>query len=141
MPRPKYTNLRNSLLRSGIAPGHVHRTLTELNDHYEDLVEAAIEDGFQPDEADARALRKLGEFEEIAEAMNDQPRLKSWAWHYPRLALLLYPLACVAALPVVPVIAGVQHAPSLVRWATCLFLGGLVTAGMFLVLQLSITLG
>ena len=56
------------------------------------------------------------------------------------LALIVYPLACFVALPAVPVIAGVQHASEVGRWLTGLLLGGLVTATMFLVLQLAITL-
>ena len=72
--------------------------------------------------------------------MRQQPGLKSWAWRYPRVAMLVYPLACVAALPAVPIIAGVRHAPHVIRWAACLFIGAFVTAAMFLLLQLSITL-
>ncbi len=141
MPRPDYRSLRRALIRSGIAPGHVHRTLTELDDHFDDLVEAALAEGCSRHEAEGRARRKLGKFDDIVVAMNEHPELKSWAWRFPRLALLVYPLACVAALPAVPVIAGVQHAPVLARWAACLLLSGLVTASMFLILVLSITLG
>jgi hypothetical protein len=72
--------------------------------------------------------------------MAARPELRSWAWQHPRLAMAVYPLACVAVLPVVPLIAGVVNAPVLARWAGCAVLSGLVTAAMLLVLQLVITL-
>ncbi len=140
MPRPGFSVLRNELLQAGIAPGHVHRSITELNEHFEDLVDAAMGDGRGRDEAERQAVERLGDLQGIATAMKQHPELRSWAWRWPRLAFFVYPLACVAALPVVPVIAGVRNAPQLARWTACLLLSGLVTAFMFLVMQLSITL-
>ena len=37
--------LRTRLLKSGITPRHVQRTVSELRDHYDDLVIAAIDSG------------------------------------------------------------------------------------------------
>jgi hypothetical protein len=56
------------------------------------------------------------------------------------LALVAYPIACIAALPAVPLIAGAAYATALARWIGCALLGGPVTASMLLVLQLVITL-
>lgn len=140
MPRPDFTVLRKNLIEAGLGPRHVHRTISELDDHFDDIVEASLEDGLSLTDAEQRAMQSLGDFNDIARAMDACPDLKSWAWHFPKLALLVYPLACVAALPAAPLIAGAQNAPQLGRWLTCLLLGGLVTASMFLVLQLSITL-
>ncbi len=141
MPRPDLSSLSRELLRSGISPRHVHRAVTELDEHFDDLVEESLNDGFDRQAAEYAALEALGSLACVARAMRDQPALKSWAWRYPQLARLVYPLACVMALPAVPVIAGVQHASLVFRWAACLLIGGFVTASMFLVLQLSITLG
>ena len=140
MPRPNFIELRNELLESGISPSHVHRAITELDEHFEDLVHAGLEDGREHSVAESIALQALGDLAEVSKAMRQRPELRSWAWRHPRLALIIYPLACVAALPAVPVIAGVQHASQIARWAICLLVGGFVTALMFLVLQLSITL-
>ena len=139
MPRPDFVELRTELLRSGISPGHVCRAITELDEHFEDLVCADIEDGCERVTAERNAMNALGDLAEVSRAMQQQPELKSWAWNYPRLARIVYPLACIAALPAVPVIAGVQNASLLARWAVCLLVGGFVTALMFLVLQLSIS--
>jgi hypothetical protein len=139
MPRPNFTGLRNELLQSGISPGHVYRAITELDEHFEDLVDAGLADGRKRLAAETHALEALGNLSEVSSAMRQQPELRSWAWRHPRLAMFVYPLACVAALPAVPVIAGVQHASQIARWTICLLIGGFVTALMFLVLQLSIS--
>lgn len=140
MSRPDFGILRRELLEAGISPRRTHRAITELNDHFDDIVDAAMADGHNRSDAELMAMEALGELSEVTAGMARQPELKSWAWHHPRLALFVYPLACLAALPAVPVIAGVQHASEIGRWLTCLALGAFVTALMFLVLQLSIIL-
>ena len=140
MSRPDFSKLRRQLIEAGISPRRTHRAIGELSDHFDDIVEASMSDGLTRADAERVAMDTLGELSAVTAAMARQPELKSWAWHHPRLALLVYPLACLAALPAVPVIAGVQHASEIGRWLTCLALGAFVTALMFLVLQLSILL-
>ena len=140
MPKPDFQTLKKQLLRAGVAPRHVRRSVAELGDHFDDLVDAALDRGMDRRSAERDALRELGDLEHIADAINARPELRCWARQYPRVAAVFYPLACVAVLPAVPVIVGVVHAPLLARWATCIFLSGLVTAAMLLVLHLSLTL-
>jgi hypothetical protein len=140
MPRPDLAQLQKDLLRAGIAPKRVARTVAELDDHFADLVAAGIEEGCDSVTAETQALQVLGDLQEVTAAMNQQPQLKGWAWRWPRLALVVYPLACVAALPAVPVHVGIENASHLARWLACFVLGAFVTALMFLILQLSITL-
>lgn len=141
MPRLDLSELQNELLRSGVAPRHVRRTVCELSDHFEDLVDNALADGIGRDAAQERALLELGNLCDVAAAIRSQPELRSWAFRLPYLALIVYPLTCVALLPAVPVMAGVAHAGYLARWAACIVLSGIVTAAIFLFMQLSIALG
>ena len=138
MPRPDSSALRNDLLAAGISPQHVYRAVAEIDEHFEDLVDAHMEEGFSRHRAEQLAVRELGNLEHVSAAMREQAELKSWAWRHPRIALMVYPLACLAALPVVPVRAGYDNAGTIARWATCLVVSGLLTAILFLVLQLSI---
>ena len=140
MPRPDFEHFVHELRRAGIAERHIRRAELELSEHFDDLVEDAMRNGHDLCDAELRAAETLGDLDVVGEAIRSQPDLRSWALRWPRLALVVYPLACVAALPAAPVVVGVQNAPALARWATCLLLGGLVTATMLLVLQLSITL-
>jgi len=139
MPRPDLATLRHELLQAGIAPRHVVRAISELDDHFDDLVDAQLDIGCERRDAEQTALLSLGKLSDVSEAMQRQPQLKSWAWRHPRLALLIYPLACVAALPVVPVRASVENAAMIGRWAACLLLSGFLTAFLFLALQLAIS--
>ena len=140
MPRPDFGALQAQLLRSGQSPRHVRRTITELDEHFDDLVDAAVAKGAGVIAAERQALQDLGDVHQIAAVIDARPELRSWAFHHPRIAIVLYPLACLAVLPVVPLIAGVTNASYLGRWIACAALSGVVTASIMLLLQLSITL-
>lgn len=138
MPEPDFKQFRSELLQAGIAPRHVRRTIVELQDHLEDLVEAELALGCDAATARQRAGLEMGSLQDVAIAIRACPELRTWEYRYPRLAVVVYPLTCLALLPAIPVFAGVAHAPQLARWGACLLLGALVTASMFLILQLAI---
>lgn len=140
MHRPDLGEFRRELLQSGVALRTVRRAAMELADHYDDLVDDAIARGMSRADAELQAYADLGDLRTIAAEMAARPELRSWARQHPRLALVFYPLACMAVLPAVPLIAGVANAPAVARWAGGVLLGGLVTATMLLVMQLVITL-
>jgi hypothetical protein len=136
----EFLRLKRELLRTGIAPRHVRRTIDELKDHHEDLVEQALTDGASRIEAHSSADERLGRISDIAMAVQAQPELRSWAFRFPHVAALVYPITFLALLPAAPVFLGYTYANYLARWAACLFLSAVVTASMFLFLQLAITL-
>ena len=141
MRDPDFDGLRDDLLRAGIAPTRARRLCTELGEHYDDLVGEWREAGLSQDEARRRAAEALGRSEDLVAAMSERCELKTWAYRYPRTALVFYPLACLVALPVLPVVAGVTHASLLARWGASLLAAGVVTAALLLLLQLSILFG
>ncbi len=138
MPNSDFNVLRDHLLDSGVAPRHVVRIILELSDHHEDLELEALQYGCDRETAMAQAKDRLGSPETIATHVLKQPELRCWMHRYPRLAQVVFPVAYVAMLPLAPVYAGVANAPIIARWCTCLFLSSLITAAMFLVMQLSI---
>jgi len=141
MHEPNFKQLQSQLLRVGISPRHVQRTVVELREHLDDLVEAELDAGRDIEDARRAAAKQIGDLQEVAIAMRACPELRSWSYRFPRTAIVVYPLACLALLPAVPVLAGIAHAPQLARWGACMLLGGTVTASMFLLMQLSISLG
>jgi urease accessory protein UreF len=141
MREPDFDDLATRLLNSGIAARHAHRAVNEIRDHYDDLVDAAVDAGATSREARCEASRALGRMEDLVSQMSACRELKTWAFRYPRAAIVVYPLACLAALPAMPVNAGIANAPVLVRWATSLLAAGLITSLLLLVLQLSILFG
>jgi hypothetical protein len=135
-----FQRLESRLLHAGVAPGHVRRAVTELREHLDDLVDAELATGCDVKNAQECALREMGSLESVVSAMRARPELLSWSHRYPRVAMMVYPLTCLALLPVAPVFAGVAHASQIARWGVCMMLGALVTGSMFLLLQLSILL-
>jgi hypothetical protein len=103
MPQPRFDRLSERLLRAGIAPRHVRRTVRELSDHFDDLVCEEKADGAARELAETRALSRLGHDEDLAQAMLARPELRSLTARYPwavfGLAPLVIPLlSAVAAL-------------------------------------------
>ena len=92
------------------------------------------------DDTQQQAIDALGDLQSIAAEMRSRPELRGWAFRYPHVAVVIYPLLCLALLPAIPVVAGVAYVPQLARWAACMRLSGIITAGMLLLLQLSISL-
>ena len=141
MREPDFNQLATRLLKNGIAPRHAHRTVNELRDHYDDLVDEAVDEGASSKFARRHATEALGPLDEFVQAMAARRELKTWAFRYPELAVVVYPLACLAVLPAVPVFAGIAHRDTLARWGASFLAAGLVTALMLLSMQLTIFLG
>lgn len=141
MREPDFKSLQARMLQSGIAPRHARGTVNELQDHFQDLADEALAAGASLQEARTEAADRLGELDEILAQMRSRSELRGWAFRYPRTALVLYPLGCLAMLPALPIIAGMRHAPEIARWGTSFLVAGLFTATMLLAMQLSILLG
>lgn len=96
MPKP-LRELRERLLRAGVAPRHVRRYLRELSEHLADLWAEEIAAGHSGAEAENAALARLGNIDELAEAMTRQPKFQSWASRAPWLTFGAGSLAALGA--------------------------------------------
>ncbi|WP_353069984.1 hypothetical protein RBB75_06875 [Tunturibacter empetritectus] len=96
MARP-FHELRERLLRAGVAPRYVKRYLSELVDHLADLNAEEERAGLSPGDAKSAALLRLGETEDLARAMIDQRQLQSWSVRAPWATFCLAPLSLLAA--------------------------------------------
>ncbi len=85
--------LRERLLRAGMAPRHVRRYLAELEDHLEDLVEEERSAG----RGVADALCRLGSVEELARAMEGRRELRGWTARAPWVVFGVGGLASLSA--------------------------------------------
>jgi len=141
MREPDFNVLARRLLKRGIAPRHAHRAVNEIRDHYDDLVDAAVDNGASSRGARHEASHQLGNMDDLVSAMSARRELKTWAFRYPLAAVVIYPLACLAVLPAVPVFAGIANASVIARWSASLLAAGLFTAALLLLLQLSILFG
>ncbi len=96
--KPAFPELRERLLRAGIAPRHVRRYLSELRDHLADLTAEEQSRGLSPAAARTAALARLGTTNTLADAMLAQPNLRSLTARAPWAVFSLTPLLLLAAL-------------------------------------------
>jgi hypothetical protein len=103
MPQPRFDRLSERLLHAGIAPRHVRRYVRELSDHFDDLVREEKAGGVTRELAEARALSRLGNNDDLAQAMLARPELRSFMSRFPWAVFGIVPmviplLSAVAAL-------------------------------------------
>ncbi len=84
--------LRERLLRAGVAPRHVRRYLTELREHWSDLTAEEQRAGRNRAEAEALALARLGRVDDLARIMIERPELRSWTARAPWVVLSAGPV-------------------------------------------------
>src|ERR1700730_1038243 len=82
MAKP-FHELRERLLRAGVAPRHVRRYLTELADHLDDLRAEEERAGCSRAEAESAALVRLGRMDDLARAMIEQRQFQSLSARAP----------------------------------------------------------
>lgn len=97
-PEPRFQELREHLLRAGIAPRHVRRYLAELSDHLDDLTAEEQQLGLSPAKARSAACNRLGTTNALAQAMLAQPHLRSLSARAPWAVFSFTPLALLAVL-------------------------------------------
>ena len=91
MPGP-LDELRERLLRAGVAPRHVCRYLSELGDHLADLTAEEERAGRGRRDAETAALARLGSPDQLAKAMVGQRQFKSWCARLPWAMFSVTPL-------------------------------------------------
>ena len=116
MPEERFESLRLELLRSGVTPVYVERTILELAEHYADLESAALASGLPTDEAAAVALQAIGNERVIAAAILAHRELLTFSTRYPRVAQCLHSAATIGTLPGLPLLFCIEHRPELARW-------------------------
>lgn len=80
-----------TLLKGGVAPRHVRRYIRELDEHLDDLTAQQRAAGYEGDDAASRARARLGDDAELAQAMLEQPGMRSWPARLPWLVFLVVP--------------------------------------------------
>jgi len=78
-----FHELRERLLRAGVAPRHVRRYLAELTDHFADLRTEEEHAGRSRADAESAAILRLGGIDDLSKAMIEQRQFKSWSVRAP----------------------------------------------------------
>ena len=102
-----FNELRERLLREGVAPRHVRRYLRELADHLADLTAEEERAGRSRVDAESAALLRLGGIENLSRAMTEQRQFQSWSARAPWAMFGCVPLC---------VLAGIYFVALLILW-------------------------
>jgi hypothetical protein len=97
MREPDFNSLKERLLRNGVAPKHVRRTIAELKDHHTDLFSEALARGHSVEEAAPEASIRLGDEDMLAAEVIARPELRSFAYRWPWVAYGLTPIVLFVA--------------------------------------------
>jgi hypothetical protein len=135
MPEPLFSDLEQQLVKGGVEPRYVRRTIQELRDHYSDIERDLLEDGCAPEEAARRARTALGDERTLATAVLARPELRDWRCDWPRAAACLDSIVLLVVLPAVPVAYCAYRGPLIARWGASVSLAALVTGAFLLGLR------
>ena len=103
----RFESLRLELLKSGVTPAYVERTIVELSEHQDDLERAARAAGFSADEAARNARDVLGDERAIAAAIVAHRELLTFSTRWPRVAHYLHSAATLGTLPGLPLVGSI----------------------------------
>jgi hypothetical protein len=131
----QFESLRLELLRSGVTPAYVERTILELGEHYTDLESAALEAGLGADEAARVAVAALGNERAIAAAVLARPELLTFSTRHPRVAHYLHSAAAIGTLPGLPLLFCIEHRPELARWGVAVSVAATLMGGVLAALN------
>src|ERR1700687_5421988 len=92
----QFNELRERLLRAGVAPRHVRRYLRELADHSADLRAEEEGAGRSRAAAESAALARLGGMDDLFKAMIEQRQFQSWCVRAPWAMFGLAPIFLLA---------------------------------------------
>jgi hypothetical protein len=96
MSRP-FPELRERLLRAGVAPRYVRRYLRELGDHLADLRAEEERAGRSPADAESAAFARLGGMDDLAKAVIERRQFQSWCARAPWAIYAVVPTLFLAA--------------------------------------------
>jgi hypothetical protein len=116
----QFESLRLELLRGGVSPFYIERTILEVEEHFADLESAALAAGSSPAEAARTALAALGQESTIAAAVLARPNLLTFSARWPRVAHCLHSAATLGTLPGRPLLYCLEHRPDIARWGVAL---------------------
>ena len=130
--------MRADLAEQGLSSRSIDRLVCELEDHYEDLSLAARDRGAGRQESLEIATAELGSLAGIGRAATEIRSLLRFTVRYPVAGIVMRPLAAAGAGVMALESNGVPG--ELIRWFAGTLFAAVVTASMFLALQLAIIL-
>jgi hypothetical protein len=95
---PYFDLLRDRLLCGGVAPRHVARYLTELTEHFHDLIAEERDADRDRETSEQSALSRLGDADCLANIMIARKEFQSWSHRAPWTVFFLGPLVALVGI-------------------------------------------
>jgi hypothetical protein len=117
MVEQRFNELREELLRAGVATRNVRRAVLEIESHFQQLIDEECGRGTSDDFARIEAHRLLGTNQVLVLRYAARPELRAWSRRWPAIWFMLLPLITYLAVSAVTLMAvlvvGHQMAPYL----------------------------
>jgi hypothetical protein len=97
----RFEELREELLRAGVAPRHARRAVMEIEGHSQQLIDDARGSGANQHDACIEAQRRLGTNQELVRQYAARPELRAWSRRWPSICFTLVPLFAYVAIAIV----------------------------------------
>src|SRR3954467_9718326 len=94
--------IAEQLLKGGVAPRHVRRYISELDDHLAQSTAQLHRGGCDIEDARLQARARLGDDAQLVSAMLDVPGIRAWSARLPWLVFAAIPPAMTFILFVIP---------------------------------------
>ncbi len=92
MPERRFIELREALLRAGVAAPNVRRAVVEIESHFHELMDEALARGESRERARSEAHALLGADHTLIHRYADQPELQAWSSRWPAIWFTVLPL-------------------------------------------------
>jgi|GEM_PF-6952518 len=114
----RFNELREQLLREGVGARHVRRAVSEIEQHFRQLIDERVARGMSEHDARIEAHGALGTNRILVQGYAAQPELRTWSRRWPAIWFTLMPLAGYLALSVtsmVVLVTVVHHMTNTLR--------------------------
>jgi len=126
----RFNELREELLRVGVAARHVRRAVSEIQSHFQQLIDEERGRGASDHDARIEAHRRLGANLVLVQRYAARPELLAWSHRWPAIWFLLLPLITYLAVSAAALMAVTAVAHQMVPYLHQIHIAPRVTYGI-----------
>jgi hypothetical protein len=97
---PRFSDLREELLRAGVAAPRIRRAVLEIESHFQQVVDEEVARGTSDHYARSEAHRLLGTNQTLVQHYAARPEFRAWSRRWPAIWFTLVLLAAYLALSI-----------------------------------------
>jgi hypothetical protein len=111
MVEQRFNELREALLRAGVATRNVRRAVLEIESHFQQLIDEERGRGINDHDARIEAHSRLGTNQVLVQRYAARPELRAWSRRWPAIWFILLPLITYLAISGTTLMAalGISH--------------------------------